>query len=446
MVILIFAALAASTPPVDGSASVAPPKAIVRPGLVLRPDLEAVYKVYPPKAESEQLDGSATLHCRVMLDGRLADCTADQDKPSGYGFAEAALKLAPSFQLTPQTENGQAVDTGKVNLRIEFEAKPTPPKLLVRATEADLNAVWPKAAMKQGIGGWALLSCHVTERGTLQLCTVEKETPSAAGFGAAATALTPQFLLKPAQLRGQPVAYDDYKLRINWESLNGLNRSQGLPMGETVYAVAPWASAPTRAEFAAAYPSEARAKGLAGKVSMRCKVSKVGALTGCELGNERPQGQGFRAAAKGLVESFKVDLAMAPKDILKSNIDLNFDFDPVLLKPISDQAPVSSSVVEFFALPTAAELRAAFPKQALAANIQSGSASLLCDISASGQLGNCLATSETPKGLGFAEAALRLGNTIRLNPWTKLGQPLVGGKLTLPFKFDMPLEGHKSGE
>ena len=438
MLIAILAAAATAQAPSVVAANAAPTVEIVRPKLVARPDTELVYKAYPPKAAAEQKDGSAVLHCRVTLAGSLADCTADQDTPSGYGFAEAALGLSTAFKMTPQTEGGKPVDTGKVNFRMRFEAKPSAPVLLQQATLDDLQAVWPAAAMKKGAGGFASLRCEVTVTGALQFCVVDEESPAGMGFGNAAKALAPQFLLKPAQLRGEPVPFQDFKLKVRWEGETPMSTGSLIPQTSQVFAMAPWLSVPTREDMAIAYPAAAAAKKLSGKVSLRCMIRKNGGVIGCETGAENPKSMGFKKAAMALVPKFQVDVATAPKKMLSAYIDLAFDFDPSVLETSDAVKKPTITAYEVFSAPKPAEFAAAFPKPALAAGVKSGEATLTCDVGEAGRLEHCATTSETPTALGFGDAAIGLGNQVRVNAWTRAGQPLIGAKLVLPIRLVAP--------
>src|SRR5205814_10111810 len=79
------------------------------------------------------------------------------------------------------------------------------PDWLRKPTERDLLVVWPKAAWRKGLGGKATIACLVSPQGAVYDCVPTSESPPGENFGAAAVALTPQFLMRPATLGGQPV-------------------------------------------------------------------------------------------------------------------------------------------------------------------------------------------------------------------------------------------------
>jgi TonB family protein len=441
---LVFAAAIAMSVPTEAPVPTAANASIVRPTLVTAPDGPTVRKAYPPKALADQKDGSAVLHCRVSLSGTLVDCTADQDTPADYGFGDAALKLARAFKLSPQTENGKPVDTGRVSFRVRFEAPPVEPSVLKRATEDQLQAVWPARLGAMSNGGQGTLVCQVTVRGTLEACIAVDETPKGSGFGAAAVALAPQFLLKPAMKNGLPVAYDGYPVRIKWEPdhdkwigyANIANIGPYLTI--KAYQVLPMISAPTQLDVAKVYPQRPAAEKQAGKVVLRCFIRKDGHLNGCRNGAENPKDVGFRQAAWSLVPKFEIDLKAAPPKTVGSAIDLAFDFEPSVLGTVDGKSELPITSFELFETPKLDEIREAFPKQALAAGEKAGHVKLTCDIAPDGRLVNCMANCEVPRDLGVADAAIGLATRYRVQTWTRSGQPLPSNKIILPIQFDAP--------
>lgn len=68
-----------------------------------------------------------------------------------------------------------------------------------------------------------------------------------------------------------------------------------------------WASRPSEAQMARAYPSRAATRGLSGAASLSCVVRVDGGLTGCSVANETPNGMGFGRAALGLARDFRMN-------------------------------------------------------------------------------------------------------------------------------------------
>jgi protein TonB len=67
-----------------------------------------------------------------------------------------------------------------------------------------------------------------------------------------------------------------------------------------------WIRLPSDAEIAAAYPAAARRRGVSGRAVIACRLNENGRLTGCQVAEEAPAGQGFGAAALSLAGRFQM--------------------------------------------------------------------------------------------------------------------------------------------
>lgn len=94
------------------------PRAI--PDWVHRPVAADVAWAYPAAAEAANLEGRATLDCRVGGEGRLANCRVAMEAPLDAGFGQAALALAPHFQMKPIDRNGRPTKGTSVRIPIRF--------------------------------------------------------------------------------------------------------------------------------------------------------------------------------------------------------------------------------------------------------------------------------------------------------------------------------------
>ena len=68
-----------------------------------------------------------------------------------------------------------------------------------------------------------------------------------------------------------------------------------------------WASRPSPAQMARAYPTRAAENGTPGSASLSCMVRVDGGLTGCRVVGETPSGQGFGRAAQSLTRDFRMN-------------------------------------------------------------------------------------------------------------------------------------------
>lgn len=87
--------------------------------------------------------------------------------------------------------------------------------------------------------------------------------------------------------------------------------------------------------------------------------------------------------------------------------------------------------------PSADQMSRAFPERALQDGT-SGSASLICSVSAAGGLSNCSVTAETPSNRRFGSAALGLTRYFRMQPGAVDGQAIDGARVSFSVRFAAP--------
>lgn len=315
---------------------------------------------------------------------------------------------------------------------------------LKRPTPEQLFAVWPTEAFRKGVGGRATISCTISVRGALYGCKVESETPPGMGFGVAAIALTPQFLMKPATRDGKPVE-SRANIPINFIMPGGGTgthirggQAPGLtPMTRMVVSNLVWNEAPSYAEVAAAYPEKAKAASAGGRATLKCTLAADGRLGSCSTIAEEPKGMGFAAAARSLIPKFVGPTQFADgKPIKGAMTQVPFVFAPDMLDPSKHVV----GKVQWAALPSGDAISAGYPRKAIDAGVATARVVILCTTGGGGKLEDCSVASEEPAGLGFAEAGLALSQSFRVRPWTEEGLPTIGAKVRVPVRYNLPTE------
>jgi TonB family protein len=193
-----------------------------------------------------------------------------------------------------------------------------------------------------------------------------------------------------------------------------------------------WIEAPSVADVAAAYPATAKAKGLKGEVMLNCVFGGTGRLGRCQTVSESPGAAGFALAARSLTGRFQGPTEMPDgRTIAGVHAQIVFKFAPDQLDAKTVARP------EWTMLPTPAQFQAAFPDAASKAGVLEAKAVMNCTVTAAGGLTGCQAVSEDPAGYGFVAATLPLAGAFRLKTWTTDGQPVVGGVVRVPIRYDL---------
>mgnify|MGYP000936597342 CR=1 FL=1 len=87
--------------------------------------------------------------------------------------------------------------------------------------------------------------------------------------------------------------------------------------------------------------------------------------------------------------------------------------------------------------PTGDDLARVYPREAIEKEL-AGRATLFCTITAAGDLADCEITEESPAGVGFGEATLKLAQFFKMRPMSKDGRPVAGGKIRVPIRYVLP--------
>ncbi len=191
-----------------------------------------------------------------------------------------------------------------------------------------------------------------------------------------------------------------------------------------------WLKLPNGDDMARYRPEDAR---VSGRAVIECKVSSRGLLQFCQVLEETP-GELYGKAALAVASRFRLgptDRAGLATAGRKVRIPLSW----TLTAP-TDPANVIQSP-HWIRRPSGNDVASLFPRAAIQKGL-SGKATIVCRILVNGRLTACAVVEETPLGMGFGEATVRLAPLFQMAPTTADGKSVEGGTVRIPLVWNAP--------
>jgi TonB family protein len=276
------------------------------PSWLRKPTASQLFDAWPAVANAKRIEGRAELNCRVNVEGLAEDCKVVSEEPSGFGFGNAALLLAPTLLFNPARNDSGPVPS-HVNIPINFKGDEVwkrssgpgiaattevleHPVWSAAPTFADLGAAYPKHG--EGRAFYVAFRCDIENNGSLANCDVKQSEPRDGGAEAAARTLIRRFRLDPKALG------DRMLLRPRTDVAIRLIDPSSAEFRERRIAEPLWVAVVDPNSTPGIYPPQAAAKSIPTGVGIAtCHVDADGTLSGCVPGKANPEGFGFSESA-----------------------------------------------------------------------------------------------------------------------------------------------------
>lgn len=193
--------------------------AFAEPVWVAAPTTADVAAAFPEKAKAAGIGGGVELMCTAARDGSMTDCDILNETPRGYGFGNAARRLAEQKMRAAGVAKNDEVRVpvgfpAELANRLSYTVK-TPVWTAV-PTVGDIQAVVPKAEGGPN-NARVTLVCEVQPGGSLTGCVVDREEPVGQGFGPAILTLASKFQVGPLSGEATPTVGAKVRVPVRFE-------------------------------------------------------------------------------------------------------------------------------------------------------------------------------------------------------------------------------------
>jgi TonB family protein len=273
------------------------------PDWARKPSAGDMRAALPKLAQESGVPGRAVLVCGVTVEGLLKNCDVALERPAGYGFGAAALKLAEQFRMKPAMRGGRPVED-EVSVPVVFPAYANDAGAiagLIRdppwdsaPTAADLLAAFPAEAGDLA-DGQIVLRCGIAGNGALTACKAISEAPEGKGLAKAALGLAPRFKVRMSAAGSLDLTKYAIDVPIHF-------RNPAKPDGRVIDRPT-WTEMINPAVMTSLYPAAAaKAAVKTGVGEINCAVDARGKFSDCKITREQPTDLGFGAAALAVAE------------------------------------------------------------------------------------------------------------------------------------------------
>jgi TonB family protein len=97
-------------------------------------------------------------------------------------------------------------------------SEPVSPRWTRLPDVEDMMNAYPAEALRNRMGGGAVVVCQLTAEGRASGCAVAEETPVGLGFGEAALALAPKFEFATSGPDGQSLVGGTFRIPLAWNA------------------------------------------------------------------------------------------------------------------------------------------------------------------------------------------------------------------------------------